>query len=509
MRTFRQTWKDKAGNTQEVKKWSVETKDHEGIIRRFAGYTDLKQTEKLGEKIDKLVVHRKNNEPPDDELSVWIGTIDSKLRTRLVDVGILKPDRANIGKPLLEHLEDFRQFLINDGDTLKQVELTYSRVKRILVDECDFKSWSDISASRLQQKIAGLRKFIEVVEVKKSDKDFSDSQLAELRKQKDVLKVIRLSDRKLKLWKIKDIGEISKKTKNYYLKAAQHFCRWMILDGRARSSPLEHLSGITVAESDLKHRRRALTTDEVRRLFETTKESAVSFGLSGYERVLIYTLAAETGLRANEIRTLTVMSFDLKNLMVTASPDKTKNHRQAVLPLRPELAAELSRCFAGKLPNVQAFNVPAKPSEMIKADLKASGIDYVDESGRFADFHGLRHVFGSALAKAGVHPKVAQELMRHSDINLTMGIYTHTPTGQLSQAVNSMSDLSLPSSQKQPQKATGTDNVDINTPQGKNSAENSAFLGVKDRTASDCIEQETPFNDIKTPFQHRACSSVG
>jgi integrase len=30
------------------------------------------------------------------------------------------------------------------------------------------------------------------------------------------------------------------------------------------------------------------------------------------------------------------------------------------------------------------------------------------------------------LAAAGVHPKIAQDLMRHSDINLTMNIYTRT-----------------------------------------------------------------------------------
>ena len=30
------------------------------------------------------------------------------------------------------------------------------------------------------------------------------------------------------------------------------------------------------------------------------------------------------------------------------------------------------------------------------------------------------------LAKAGVAPKVAMDLMRHSNANLTMGLYSHT-----------------------------------------------------------------------------------
>jgi len=46
-------------------------------------------------------------------------------------------------------------------------------------------------------------------------------------------------------------------------------------------------------------------------------------------------------------------------------------------------------------------------------------IEYVDDSGRYADFHCLRHNTGSLLAANGVHPKVAQILMRHCDINLT------------------------------------------------------------------------------------------
>ena len=39
-----------------------------------------------------------------------------------------------------------------------------------------------------------------------------------------------------------------------------------------------------------------------------------------------------------------------------------------------------------------------------------------------ADFHTLRHTQGSLLAASGIHPKVAQTLMRHSDINHTYGL---------------------------------------------------------------------------------------
>ena len=67
----------------------------------------------------------------------------------------------------------------------------------------------------------------------------------------------------------------------------------------------------------------------------------------------------------------------------------------------------------------------------------------------------MRHTFGSLLAASGVHPKLAQELMRHSDINLTMSRYTHVFSGQEANAVAKLPDFS----KRRPQanKATGTD----------------------------------------------------
>jgi hypothetical protein len=93
---------------------------------------------------------------------------------------------------------------------------------------------------------------------------------------------------------------------------------------------------------------------------------------------------------------------------------------------------------------------------MLKADL-VSGISYVDEAGHYCDFHSLHHTTGSLLAASGVHPKVAQSIMRHSDINLTMSRYSHVLRGQKSEAIAGLPNLSLPSSQNQQAKATGTD----------------------------------------------------
>jgi len=46
-------------------------------------------------------------------------------------------------------------------------------------------------------------------------------------------------------------------------------------------------------------------------------------------------------------------------------------------------------------------------------------------------FHDLRHSHATQLLASGVHPKIAQERLGHSSINVTLDLYSHvTPTMQ-------------------------------------------------------------------------------
>ena len=60
----------------------------------------------------------------------------------------------------------------------------------------------------------------------------------------------------------------------------------------------------------------------------------------------------------------------------------------------------------------------------VKADLVAAGLDGEDDQGRIVDFHSLRVTFITRLSAAGVHPRTAQALARHSKLELTMRTYT-------------------------------------------------------------------------------------
>ena len=41
-------------------------------------------------------------------------------------------------------------------------------------------------------------------------------------------------------------------------------------------------------------------------------------------------------------------------------------------------------------------------------------------------FHALRHTFTSNLIAKGAAPKDVQEMLGHSDVNLTLNVYTHS-----------------------------------------------------------------------------------
>jgi integrase len=41
--------------------------------------------------------------------------------------------------------------------------------------------------------------------------------------------------------------------------------------------------------------------------------------------------------------------------------------------------------------------------------------------------HDLRHTMATLALQAGVHPKVVQEQLGHSAINVTMDVYSHVP----------------------------------------------------------------------------------
>src|SRR5690606_24988054 len=118
-----------------------------------------------------------------------------------------------------------------------------------------------------------------------------------------------------------------------------------------------------------------------------------------------------------------------------------------------------------KLPDAPAFRLPRRDAmaAMLRADLAAARVAWIEEApegselrqkreqsdllaevdaaGDVVDFHSLRHTFITNLAASGVHPKVAQELARHSTITLTMDRYAHAAWESMTAALERLPDL--------------------------------------------------------------------
>ena len=56
-------------------------------------------------------------------------------------------------------------------------------------------------------------------------------------------------------------------------------------------------------------------------------------------------------------------------------------------------------------------------------------------------FHDLRHTTASLLAKLKVHPKIVQEVLGHSNISMTLDIYSHMFPSEHEEAMSKMDDL--------------------------------------------------------------------
>ncbi|MDE3067754.1 MAG: site-specific integrase [Verrucomicrobiota bacterium] len=94
--------------------------------------------------------------------------------------------------------------------------------------------------------------------------------------------------------------------------------------------------------------------------------------------------------------------------------------------MHPELVEELQKLKAtGKLkPEDLVFPDGVPAMKEVRKDFKAAGIPLKDELGHVVDFHALRTTYITRLQRAGVSPREAMELARHSDMRLTMQTYT-------------------------------------------------------------------------------------
>jgi len=362
--------------------------------------------------------------------------------------GIADPFEKHRKRPLKEHIADWKAYLLNKGNTEKHVGEVVFKVKRI-ADACGWKMMGDLSAGEVIQCLADLR-----------------------------------------------AGGLAIQTSNHHLRAIKQFSRWLVRDRRTNDDPLAHLA-MQNPKLDRRHDRRALLPDEFTRLINAAKAGRPVESIPGADRAMMYVLAAWTGFRKGEIGSLTPDSFcfDADPPTATVAAAYSKRRREDSQVLHPELARQLKEWLAAKGlgPDDLLFPVSGKVPGgterkthlMMKKDLErarsawikeAEGdpvemkrrtesdfLTYVNSDGEYADFHSNRHLFITSLERAGLSPKMAQTLARHSDIRLTLGVYTHVGVHDQTAAIGSLpappGESVGPAREAAALSATGTDGL--------------------------------------------------
>ncbi len=298
-------------------------------------------------------------------------------------------------------------------------------------------------------------------------------------------------------------------------------------------------SGIPKAnvQADIKRERRALSEKELRRLFRATRirplveaktvrrgpnkgeqaakvrpKTEVRLQRLGRERELIYRTLAFTGLRQNELASITVAQVhtSANPPYIDLNAADEKSGRGTKIPLRRDLAVlltawidekphsqpVLSMANAGRVdPSTKLFNVPAQLVKILDRDLIAAGIPKRDDRGRTIDVHALRHSFGTMLAKSGATPKESQLAMRHSKIELTMNTYVDASLVDVVGAVESLPTIA----DHQTLMATGTGEARKNCRrEAPNRAPAHANSGKREQTGEDSPISSTGSRHEKT-----------
>jgi len=397
----------------ETAHWHISFEDNQGIRRHLKAYTNERASHRLADKIEELLSCQANNRQPDDELCKWLERIPAVIRDELIKWGLLDAERSAIGKPLSKHIQEFQEHLTKKERNPRHIKEVAGTLNRIF-QNCAFTTWSDISAANLKDYLDGLR----------------------------------------------DNGKgISKRRYNGLLGTAKFFCRWLVKQQKAVSSPIEYLEGLDDQQTDPRHPRRVLGLNDFRRFLEAALTGQTKFGLTGYERNLIYRFTAETGLRSIDIRRLRVQDFDFTERKIVIEAGRIKNKRKSTVYLKPATAAEIQQYCKNKLRHTQVFHLTDKTSKMVRFDLTNADpvIPYVDENGEYFDFHSIRHMCASLLGMNPDTPEaVRQQAMRHKSPEMVRH-YTHAFEDQQREAINALPDLTQPSKDTQRAAKTGTD----------------------------------------------------
>jgi integrase len=174
----------------------------------------------------------------------------------------------------------------------------------------------------------------------------------------------------------------------------------------------------------------------------------ILFTLTGTARNVVV-VAAFTGLRASEVKGLRVEDFDGECIRVARSvwrthvgDTKTASSR-ALVPLIPLLLPVLKKLTAGRSAHEYIFAGERKGAPLNLENLAHRVIKpaLLEKKLPWKGWHAFRRGLGSNLYQLGVKPVVIQGILRHSDLNTTLGYYVVPPSSDAHDALKQLEGI--------------------------------------------------------------------
>jgi integrase len=334
----------------------------------------------------------------------------SEIRSGLIDPIAERIQKAN-KKPIKAHIDDYKTYLKNANRSDYHIEVTVRHLHEAM-NFLNLSKINEMTPERAMSFVGWLR--AEPLDGKRS---------------------------------LNGHTHRSPRTVNSYIVSLKSFYRWLAMTGRLAHHPIANLKKFP-EETDRRHERRAITSEEFTKLFETTYNSPKKIqGVDGPTRATLYLVAALTGLRRKELASLTRENFRLDEPTPTVriKGAYSNNKKTDEIPLHPTVVERLRDYFERTKPKLGKPVFPLlapggglrATSQMMKRDCESAGIDYKTTDG-FVDFHANRVLFITSLCRSNIGLVMAQKLARHSDPKLTSNIYSKVSTEERAEAIGAI-----------------------------------------------------------------------
>ncbi|OPH60309.1 hypothetical protein BC351_17580 [Paenibacillus ferrarius] len=195
-----------------------------------------------------------------------------------------------------------------------------------------------------------------------------------------------------------------------------------------------------------------------------TEDEAKTFlkAIHGHRLRVIFVLAIHCGMRMGEIRGLRLSDIDTKRGIISVRHimDSERNLQIGTktnagnrsISLSPFVIKEIEKRIDGIAEEKNATSndyedlgyliCTKKGRPYLKKNFRDIWIRLLAKTGlRTIRFHDLRHTCASLLLGLGVHPKVVQERLGHSSVQITLDTYSHLAPNMQQDAANALQNL--------------------------------------------------------------------